>query len=504
MSLLGIDVGTTGCKSAAFSADGRCLAMAYREYSILRPQPEWAELDAGEVVEKIWQTISEVAGGTAGDPITALCVSSLGEAVTPVSADRKILGSSILCMDPRGGEYVKPILDSMGQEAFYEINPNILGPNYSMPKLCWQRDNQPELYEKADKFLHWSDLVGFLLGGEAVASFSLANRTLLFDIRKEDWSDTLLNLTGLAREKLGRCVQAGTIIGEVNGEMAERLGLPAGVKIVVGGHDQCCNSLGAGIHQAGQAVDGIGTFECITPTYDHIPAPRAMLADGLNVEHHLIPGLYVSFIYNQAGSLVQWFRNTFASADMNLLADGLDIYDVLTSEMPAEPTSLLVLPYFEMTGPPKFISDASGVILGLKTGTKRGEILKSIMECVTLYFAQSLEALRNRGIETSEFIATGGGARSDAWLQIKADILGVPYSRLTNTEGGLVGTAMLAGLSTGVYAAPSEASGQFISKGKTFEPDSRRHAMYVEKRVRYEELFSLLRNFLRTSNGIEG
>lgn len=500
MSLLGIDIGTTGCKSAAFSVEGQCLAMAYREYVILRPGPGQAELDACDVVEKIWQTISEVAEKTKDDPITALSVSSLGEAVVPVSADREVLGSSILIMDLRGGEYVQPFVDSMGLESFYEINPNIPGTNYSMPKLCWLRDNQPDLYEKADKFLLWSDLVCFLLGGEAIASFSLANRTLLFDIRKEDWSDALLSAAGLDREKLGRCVPAGAIVGEVSSVMVEKLGLPAGVKIVVGGHDQCCNSLGAGIYQAGRAVDGIGTFECITPTYGQIPDSQAMLANGLNIEHHLIEGLYVSFIYNQAGSLVQWFRNTFASADLKLLTGGEDIYDVLTAEMPTEPTKLLTLPYFEMTGTPGFVADASGVILGLKTDTTRGEILKSIMECVTLYFAGSLDILRNSGIDMSEFIATGGGSKSDAWLQIKADILGVPYSRLTNTEGGLVGTAMLAGLVTGVYSNPSDAAEQFVRKEKTFTPDSGRNKIYREKRARYDELFPLMSAFLRDNN----
>ena len=110
-----------------------------------------------------------------------------------------------------------------------------------------------------------------------------------------------------------------------------------------------------------------------------------MLSYGLNVEHHVLPGLYVSFIYNQAGALVRWFRDTFASADCKLLREGESIYEVLAAEIPSGPTRLLTLPYFEITGPPGFVSEASGVIVGLKTSTTRGEILKSIMECVTFY-----------------------------------------------------------------------------------------------------------------------
>ncbi|GAG78949.1 unnamed protein product, partial [marine sediment metagenome] len=214
--------------------------------------------------------------------------------------------------------------------------------------------------------------------------------------------------------------------------------LPKGVKVVVGGHDQCCNSLGAGIYRAGTAVCGIGTFECITPTYNHFPDPSSMIENGLNVEHHVLPGLFVSFLYNQSGVLVKWFRDTFATNDVPLLKKNEDIYEILAKEMPPEPSRLLVLPYFEMTGPPDFISDASGAIVGLKTSTTRGEILKSIMECVTFYFVDSVNALKDMGIDTSQFVATGGGAKSSHWLQIKANIFGVPFIRQRITEGSML------------------------------------------------------------------
>jgi xylulokinase len=423
MSLLGLDVGTTGCKAAAYSAEGLCLATSYREYPTLHPQPGWEELDAKLVLQRLWECIGEVAQETVRDPITALSISTMGEAMTPVSANREILGNSILSVDLRGAEYVEQLAAEIGQEAFYAINPNILAPNYSLPKLLWLRENQPALYENAWKFLLWGDLVAYMLGCDPLTSYSHANRTLLFNIRTEDWSAPLLAWAGIEEAKLPTPVASGMIAGQVSDSVAEELGLPKGISVVVGGHDQCCSLLGAGVHDAGKAVCGIGTVECITPTYAEIPDAEKMLARRLNVEHALLPDLYASFIYNQSGALIRWFRDTFAKADSAALKTDADIYDVLSQEMPSEPTRLLVLPHFEITGAPDFITDSAGVIAGLRTHTTRGEILKAMMESATFYFLESIHALKALGIDTSEFVATGGGAKSDPWLQIKADIL---------------------------------------------------------------------------------
>ncbi len=496
MSLLGIDVGTTGCKAAAFAEDGRCLASSYREYPTLHPREGWAEIDSARVYASVCEVIREAAAGAARDPVTALSVSSMGEAAAPVTLDRRILGSAILSSDIRGAEYVDELRGRVAQDRFYGINPNILGVNYTMPKLRWLRDHDPDLYRRADRFLLWADLVAFMLGCDPVATYSLANRTLLFDIRRQDWSDELLGVAGIERHKLGACVPGGVVIGRVSAAAARETGLPAGAAIVSGGHDQCCNSLGAGISRAGSAVCGIGTFECITPTYGHIPEAGWMLARGLNVEHHVLPGLYVSFIYNQAGSLVRWFRDTFAGADRRLIEAGRDIYDALAAEMPAEPTRLLVLPHFEMTGPPLFTAESSGVIAGLKMNTGRGDILKAIMESVTFFFVDSVEGLREIGVDTSEFVATGGGAKSDRWLQIKADVFGVPFVRPQVTEASTLGAALLAGLGTGVFASPADGVARLVRRDRVFEPDAKRHALYRERMERYRRLYPLLKEFL--------
>ncbi len=494
---MGIDIGTSGCKAGVFALDGRCLADAYREYPTLHPCPGWSELDSRQVWQSVMEVIADSAARSAADPVTALCASSMGEAMVPVKHDRTIVGSSILSSDTRGADYIQALKEQIGQAAFYEINPNILGTNYALPKLLWLREHDPRQYEAADIFLLWGDMVGFMLGADPVTNPAHANRTLLFDIHLEDWSDRLLTWSRIERTKLPRIMPSGTVSGIVANAMAARLGLPKKVKVVVGGHDQCCNSLGAGIVRAGRAVCGIGSFACITPTFDRIPAAPPMLESGLNVEHHVLPGLYVSFLYNQAGTLVKWFRNTFAAADAQLAGPDADLYELLGREIPAAPTGLLTLPYFEITGPPDFVPDACGVIAGLKTSTTRGEILKSIMECATFYFVDSLSALERLGISASEFIATGGGARSDPWLQIKADIFGVPFARPRITEGSVLGAAMLAGLATGELRSPAEGAECFVRIERVFEPDPKRHAIYRERHALYRQFFPRLRDLLK-------
>ncbi|MGC9260668.1 MAG: FGGY-family carbohydrate kinase, partial [Phycisphaerae bacterium] len=288
MSTLGIDVGTSGCKAGAFSSGGKCIHLAYREYPTAYPRQGWAELDAPYVWTQVQETISEVAAATKSDPLRALCVSAMGEAATPVNKNRQILGSSILSSDVRGREYIDVMLRQMSQEEFYGINPNVLTPSYTLPKLQWLKEHRPELYHATDYFLMWGGLVEFLLGADPFISYSHANRTLLFDIHKQDWSEKLLAISGMDRAKLPRCLPSGTVAGTVSGEMASQLGLSTNVKIVVGGHDQCCNALGAGINKPGYAVDGIGTYECITPVYYGLPDPGKMLSLGLNIEHYVI------------------------------------------------------------------------------------------------------------------------------------------------------------------------------------------------------------------------
>ena len=498
MSILGIDVGTSGCKVACFSVDGRLLASAYREYDIRHPQPGWAELDAVEVWSKTKSAIRQLALATEPDPIRAVAVSSLGEAVVAVSEGHQILAPSILNFDVRGQDYLGELTHAMPPVSLYRINGNTLGNHYGLTKLLWIRDHQPKVYERTHKFLLWGSFVTHMLGAEAVVDTSLANRTLLFDLEAEDWSDALLAWAGLDRDKLPRVVRSGTAIGTVAAHVADELGLPAGVVIVAGAHDQCANAVGCGVIDQGRATYGMGTFMCITPVTQGRPEMGAMITRGLNTEHHAVPGAYVTFVYNQGGSLVKWYRDTFAAEeDRRASLRGEDIYDALFTELPDGPSGLVVLPHFTTTGPPDFVVDSSGVIVGLRLETPRGTILKGILEGITFYLRSAVDRLPSTGIVIDDFRAVGGGSKSDAWVQLSADILGRPLTRPVVTEAGALGAAIIAGVGSGQFGSYALAVEKMVKLERTFEPEAAVHDAYAEWYSAYQNLWPLMQGYLR-------
>lgn len=494
MSLLGIDIGTSGCKATALSMEGATLATAYREYDVIRPRSGWAELDSRAVWGSVQAVIAEAAAQTRHDPIAALCVSSMGEAMTPVSAERGILGNCILGFDARGAETVAR-LETMDPFEFFAISGNVAGSIYAAPKLIWLRDNEPALFERTYKFLDWQGLVAYLLGCDPIIDYSLANRTLLFDLRAEAWSNQLLDLVGMPAAKLPTPVRSGVLLGTVARSVAEQLGLPPGVRVVAGVHDQCASALGAGVTRAGMAAYGLGTYICVTPTYDRIPAAEKMVPIKLNVEHHALPGLYVSFYYNlTGGALLKWFRDTFAQVEKAAAqAKGADVYDLLLAEMPLEPTDLMVLPHFAVTGPPYFDENPRGLIAGLTLETSRGAFIKALLEGATYYFREGMELMADADIQIDECRVTGGGAKSNAWLQLTADILGRPLARPRVTEASSLGAVILAGVGADVYGSVEEAIDQLVQVEGVFAPDPARHAQYTERFARYRELYPFVR-----------
>ncbi len=499
MSLLGIDVGTTGCKAGLFSEEGHLLASSYAEYDIQRPQPGWAELDAAEVWDKVKGTIRQVASRSAADPVKALAVSTMGEAMVPVSADRRILGSAILNFDARGSEYLEGLRGVLDNERLYRVNGNTLGNHYSLPKLKWIKQHQADLYRQADKFLLWGCFVSFMLGAEPVVDYSLANRTLLFDLEKEAWSDELLEWAGLDRAKLPDTARSGTVIGQVSGRVAQELGLPKDVAVVTGGHDQCVNGVGCGVIEPGRAMYGMGTFICMMPVFSRRREPAVMMERGLNTEHHAVPGQYVSFIYNQGGSLLKWFRDTCAAAERRQAQQsGQDIYSALLAEMPEEPSGVMALPHWAPTGPPEFISDSSGILTGLRLETSRGDILKGILEGVTFYQRECLESLPAANIEIMDLAAVGGGSKSDVWIQMSADILGRPFVRPKITEAGILGAAIIAGTGSGIFTSLTTGVETMVKLERTFTPNLRQQKLYDGRFEKFKRLWPLVKDYVRS------
>jgi len=243
---------------------------------------------------------------------------------------------------------------------------------------------------------------------------------------------------------------------------------------------------------------GMGTYMTIMPVFAGRKAPEVMMRWGLNTEHHAAPGRFASFIYNQGGLLLKWYRDTFARADREEAGKtGRDVYAQLIAEVPAAPSSVLVLPHFTVTGPPSFTAESSGVIVGLKLDTTRGDVLKGIMEGIVFYHKELVDSIAETGIAMRELRAVGGGSKSDAWLQITADILGKPVVRAKVSEAGCLGAAILAGAGIGTFASLAEGVRAMVSLGERFEPEPGSQRLYGERHGRYRQLWPLMKDYLK-------
>lgn len=496
MSLLGIDVGTTGTKAVAFDHEGVPLASAYREYTVHSPEPGYMEIDAYEAADAIRQVIRSVAAETASDPITALAVSAMGEAAVPVSRDGRYLMGVQLSMDERTRDYPDWWRERISPEEVYAITGHSIYSIYTLPRTQWIKEHRPDVYRDTWRFLCFPEFVLHLLGCDPVGCYSEAARTMAFDVRRMEWSPRMFDVAGIDVDKFPEIAQAGTVVGEVSQAAAADLGLPAGIACVTGGHDQPCNALGAGIIAGGSAVYGTGTVDCITPAFDGFVESRAFAENNLACYPHVVPDLYCSVAYNSTGgNLLKWYRDEFAGEERRIAdAEGVDPYEVILRDLPDGPSPAMVLPHFTMTGTPWFDTDSRGAIVGLKLSTKREEVVKALIEGTTFEMKLNLTMLRSAGVPVETIRSTGGGAKSPLWNQLKADMLGVPVTTLQTSEGGSLGTAILAGTATGVYSSTTEAVELLIHDADRFEPRTDMATRYDERFERYRELYPALRD----------
>ena len=499
MSLLGIDVGASGCRATAFSVEGLPLAQARHVYSVQVGRDGTFQLDSHSVWGAARRAIREVAARTQQDPITALSVSSIGEAMTPLSAEGRILGNCILGPDERTAKYAQELERSLGAQRLFDISGSVPGASSSLANLCWLRENEPQTFASTWRFLPLSTLICHFLGGTATCDYSLASRTLLFDVGRREWSRELLQACSISRQKLPRLGAAGTPVGTVSPTRAQELGLHPKVRLVLGGHDRCGRALGSGVVHSGLAACSLGSAVSVTPAFHAIPLTSLMLSRGLSMQRHLVPGMFVSLFHDRSGgSILKWFADNLAPLERRQARrQGVSVYDALLAEMPEQPTGLMVLPHFGPTGPPHFDTKASGAILGLDTATTRGQIIKALLEGMSYRCAEGQLLFEEAGIRIDLYRATGGGARSQSWLQLAADILAVPVERTQVADTGTLGAAIVAGVGSGAYAGFEEGVETAVHVETRFVPDPERHAAYQVKVEQYRELYPLLRDYLR-------
>ncbi|MEW6238703.1 MAG: FGGY-family carbohydrate kinase [Candidatus Omnitrophota bacterium] len=496
MSLLGIDVGTTGCKAVAFDAEGHILASAYKEYPLHSPQPGWAELDGNRVWDDVKSCIAKTADATKSDPITALAVSCQGEAVSLLDEKGNVLHNALVSFDNRTEPYISQWEERFGRQRIFEVTGQPLASVFTALKLQWIKEHKPEVLAKTKTILGFEDLVMFRLGMPPTTDYTLPARTMFFDVKKADWCDEFMEFAGVDRSMMPTPKPSGTLIGTIPNSIAGEIGLPHGVKVVTGGHDQPCQMLGAGVTKANVAAYGIGTVECIGPAFSELLINNTMLKNNICCYHHTCPQLYIALVYNFTGGILfRWYRDALSRDELRRAREtGRDVYDILTEEAAQKPTNIIVLPHFTTTGVPHFDTRSKGVILGLTLGTTKAEITRGILEGITYEMRMCVELLKEAGGVVNVLRATGGGAKSEYWLQIKADIMNIPIEVPSVSEAGCLGCAILAGSATGVYSSVKEAAQQLARTGKTFEPQPENAKLYNERFEWYKEIYPRLKD----------
>ena len=480
MYLLGLDVGTTGCKSVIFSPDGNIISSAYGEYKLYHRKPGWSELNP----EEVWNTTRETIrrsideGKINPKEIAALSTSVLGDAFIPVDDAGAPLYWSMTTVDARATEQTRWWEENFGPDRMYRITGQPLTssmPIYPLPKIQWLREHEPDVYRRAAMFLCWEDYVNMKFCGKPVVDFSVASRTMMFDIVKKEWSREILEAAELTEDLLPETQPAGTVIGQLTSEAAEETGLSEKTLVVTGGHDQACGALGAGIVQSGPAMDATGTVECIGVILKALSLTEQARLQGFAVHHYVIEDKYFLFGFNPtSGVVLRWFRDNFAEKEREEAGKrGINVYDLLTSmaaKSPLGAKELFLLPYFEGSGTPTFNRKARGVFLGLTLAHSKNEVLRAMLEGLSYELRTNIEAIERQGTEITEIRAIGGGARSAFWSQLKADITGKPLVVPNVTEAAALGAAMLAGVGAGIYENVEEASRRVYREKSRFSP----------------------------------
>ncbi len=493
MKIAGLDIGTTGCKLTVFDEQGHDLGKAYRDYPVRR-RVSGHEIDISVVMDSVYAVIGEMAGRY--PDIGGIGVTSFGETFVMTDDQGTPLHTAMLYTDPRGAEECAFLAEKLGAESIAAISGLAPHEMYSISKIMWLKKHHPEIYRAARHIFLIGDYVVWHLTGNAQIDYSLATRSMAFDIGKLTWSEEILNAAGIDQSLLSTPVPTGTAAGRVRKEAAEKTGLNPECRIVTVSHDQVAAAAGAGAFDGETAVDGAGTVECLTPVYDSLPDIAVMSRGSFSVVPYVIPGKYVAYAFSYTGgALIQWCIRTFAGAEQEEAGRrGISVHAYLEQQYENQgPTGLLVLPHFAGAATPYMDTGSRGAILGLTVGTTLPEIYRACMEGVAYEMRLNYDALSDSGIHFSRLHATGGGARSKVWTQMKADILNLPITSLKTSDAGTVGCAMLTGVAAGVFRDLKEAAAVMVQQRETCCPDPRRHEQYMEIYERYKKVYHAVR-----------
>ena len=480
--LIGIDIGTTNWKVGAFSEDGRLLSL-HKTPTVTRsygPDADFYDPD------QLWQSVARLAQSVVAEcgaeEITAVSVTSMAESVVPIDRTGAAIFPIIPWFDTRARREAAYLADLIGVERLFEITGADPNPIFGLPKILWIKANQPDVFERAAKWLQMADFIYLKLCGVQVTDYSLASRMLAFDLSNGIWSAEILAKAGVSEETLPEIALSGQVIGSVNSVAAQATGLPVGIPVVVGGHDHLCATLPTGVALGNKVLDSSGTAESFIFLAQKRPEMLQSFR-GLRVGSYLDPDRYAFWGgIISSGKSVDWGVERLVSAAEWGITRGEFTYDDLMDQIASVPPGAdgaLYLPHLRGSGAPYWDPRSKGAFLGLKSRHTNRELLRALFEGLSYQARMIVESAEKlAGFNVDTLCAVGGGTRLKLWQQIKADVTGKVVETQAIEDATLLGAAMIAGIGVGLFSS-LEAAAQIIrSETQSFVPNPANQALY--------------------------
>ena len=488
---LGIDIGTGGTRALLVDAEGVLKGSFTAPHAdISMQEPLWAEQEPDD-----WWRAAQLAilgvikqTGVSGTEIRGIGLSGQMHGLTLLDDAGKVIRPALIWCDQRSQPQVDFINEKVGKEKVLEWTANPVLTGFTLPKLLWIRDHEPESYQRTRQILLPKDYIRFRLTGEYATEVSDASGTALFDVVNRRWSDEFAGAIGIDRALLPRVYESTEITGTVSAEASALTGLMVGTPVVGGGGDQAASAVGNGIVAAGMVSCTLGTSGVV---FAHMEQVQYDPAGRVHTFCHAVPAKWhVMGVTQGAGLSLQWFRNQ--------LAPGIS-YDALMQEAGrAQPGSdgLYWLPYLMGERTPHLDATIRGGWIGLTARHTRADLIRSLIEGVSYSQRDGLDIVESLGVDIRSIRVSGGGANSPFWRQILADIFEKPVVTLASQEGSAYGAALLALVGTGEFASVPEACTAVLVERETVLPRPAETGLYRKGHQTFQSLYPAMRSVI--------
>lgn len=488
--ILTVDVGTSSTKTALWDETGRVIAEAAQGYSLHRPEPLWAEIDAESWWRAVCLTVGEVVakGGINAGDIAGIGVDGVGWTLLPVDSTCAPLAPAMIWLDRRAEAEAARLNGLPDAARLVHLNANPIDAAYITPKLLWLKRRQPEIFDSTCCFLTCSGFIVARLTGEFTCDYTQAYGYHCFDMARECWDAEAAEQIGIPLDKLPRLCACTEIVGSLSQTAAAQIGLPAGIPVIAGCLDAASGALGAGVTRLGQTNEQGGQAGGFAISLD-----RVVVEPQLIFSHHVVPGQYLLQAGTVGGGSLGWFRDLLGAADLPD-AGVFAQFSTLAESVEPGANGLVFIPYMAGERTPLWNSSARGVFFGLSYKTTRADMLRAIMEGCAFAVCDNLRLAEEKGVGVSEFLGSGGATHSATWCQIKADVYNKPFVVARRADGGegshSLGLYALTAVAVGLTDDIGVCVESLLPRRRVYEPSPERHAIY-------HDLFGFYRNLSR-------